>query len=96
MSTVVGLCTVELQIPGSASLKDKRQVLRSVMQRVRNEFNVAVAEVDHLDSWQLATLAIVGVSNDTGYVHGLLEGVVRFIERAHLGLVLLDYETELI
>ncbi|MCD6518887.1 MAG: DUF503 domain-containing protein [Anaerolineae bacterium] len=92
---VVGLCTIELQIPESASLKRKRQVLRSVMARVRNEFNVSVAEVDHQDSWQLATLAVACVSSDAGYAHGLLERVVRYIERGHFDLVLLDYETEL-
>jgi uncharacterized protein YlxP (DUF503 family) len=96
VSAVVGLCTIELQIPSSRSLKDKRQVVRSVIQRIRNEFNVSVAEVDHLDSWQLASLAVVCVSNETGRVHSLLEGVVRFVERGRFDLILLDYEIELI
>ena len=57
---MVGLCTMELQIPSSLSLKDKRQVLQGFIARIRNEFNVSVAEVDHQDSWQLATVAAVG------------------------------------
>jgi len=94
--TVIGLVTIDLEIPASVSLKDKRRVIKSVITRVRNTFNVSIAEVGHQDHWQLATLAVVCVSTDTGYAHGLLEKVVRHVERMHLGLVLLDYETELI
>jgi len=92
---VIGLCTIELQIPGSTSLKQKRRVLRSVVSRVRNEFNISIAEVDHQDSWQLATLAVVCVSTDGGYAHGLLERVVRYIDGGRFDLVLLDYTNEL-
>lgn len=94
--TVIGLVTIDLQIPASTSLKDKRRVLKSVIKRVGDTFNVSIAEVDHQDHWQLATLAVACVSTDAGHVHGLLEKVVRHIERMHLGLVLLDYETELL
>jgi len=92
---VIGLCRIELQIPQSQSLKDKRRVLKSVVSRVRREFNVSIAEVDHQDSWQLATLAAVCVSTDAGYAQGLLERVVHYIERARPDLVLLRYENEL-
>jgi len=92
---VIGLCRIELQIPESASLKYKRRVLQSVLSRVRREFNVSIAEVDHQDSWQLATLAAVCVSTDGRYAQGVLERVVRYIEAARLDLVLLDYENEL-
>ncbi|MHB0858657.1 MAG: DUF503 domain-containing protein [Anaerolineae bacterium] len=93
---VVGVCTIELQVPDSASLKRKRQVVRSVMARVRNAFNVSIAEVDQQDSWQLATLGVACVSSDAAYAQGLLERVVRHIEQGHLDLVLLRYETELL
>ncbi len=93
---VIGACTIALQFPGCNSLKQKRQVLKSVMARVRNEFNVSVAEVGHQDSWQLGTLGVVCVSTETGYVHGLLEHVVRAIANGHFDLVLLDYEVELL
>ena len=62
MSTIVGLCTLELQVPASSSLKDKRRVVRSVRDRLRSKFNVSVAEVGELDSWQFATIALVCVS----------------------------------
>lgn len=93
---VVGVCTIDVQIPASQSLKQKRQVIRSVVARVRNEFNASIAEVGHLDSWQLATLAVACVSSDAAYAHGLLERVVRYIDNKRFDLVLLAYETELI
>ena len=93
---VIGLCTLQLQIPAASSLKDKRQVLRSVTTRVHNEFNISVAEVAQQNSRQLATLALVCVSADSAYVQGLMERAVQFIRTAHAELVLLDYETELL
>lgn len=93
---MVGLVTIQLQIPASASLKDKRQVLRSIIARVHREFNVSIAEVAHQDSHQLATLAMACVSSDRAYLQGLMERAVQFIAKGHEGLVLLDYETELI
>lgn len=92
---VIGLCTIEVQIPESASLKHKRRVVKSVVARVRKEFNVSIAEVGHQDSWQLATLAAVCVSSDAGYAQGLLERVVRYIDNSRFDLVLLDYQNEL-
>ena len=91
---VVGLCTLDIQVPESGSLKQKRQTVRSVIARVRNEFNVSIAEIDHQDSWQLATLAVACVSSDKQYAQGLLERVVNYIENGHFDLVLLDYQTE--
>lgn len=93
---VIGACTIALQIPGCASLKQKRQVLKSVIAHVRQAFNVSIAEVGHQDNWQLATLGVVCVSTEAGYVHGLLEHVVHAIENGHFDLILLDYETELL
>jgi uncharacterized protein YlxP (DUF503 family) len=96
MALVVGLCTIELQVPGSTSLKDKRRVIRSVRDRVRNAFNVSVAEVDHHDSRQFATIAIACVSSSGSYAHGLLEKAVGTLESGRYGLVLLDYEIEML
>jgi len=96
MTAIVGICTLDVQIPDSQSLKRKRQVIRSLKAQVRNAFNVSIAEVGHLDSWQLSTIAFCYVSTDAGHVHGLLEKVVRFVEGKRLDLVLLDYDTELV
>jgi uncharacterized protein len=93
---VIGACKIMLQIPESGSLKQKRQVLKSIIARMHNEFNIAIAEVGHQDSWQLATLAVVCVATEASYVQGLLERVVRAIDSGQFDLVLLDYETEII
>jgi uncharacterized protein YlxP (DUF503 family) len=93
---VIGLCTIELHLPASNSLKDKRSVLKSAMRRIRNEFNVSVAEVDDQDLWRSAVLGVVTVSNDRAYVHGLLTKVVNWIERNRLDAELVDYQIEML
>ena len=93
---VIGLCTIELHLPASNSLKDKRSVLKSVIRRIRNEFNVSIAEVDDQDVWRSAVLGVVTVSNDRAYAHGLLTGVVNWIERNRLDADLVDYQIEML
>lgn len=92
---VVGVCTLELDIPASHSLKDKRQVVKSLTARVRQAFNVSIAEVDAHDSWQRATIAIACVSPDADYAHGLLEKVIDHIEHSRLDAVIADYRIEI-
>lgn len=74
---MVALLTLELRIEGAHSLKDKRQVLRSLKDRLRAQFNVAVAELDHTDLWQRATVGVVGISDSRGYLEGLMHSVER-------------------
>jgi uncharacterized protein YlxP (DUF503 family) len=93
---VIGICTVSVRVGGSRSLKEKRRVIRSVLARVRNEFNVSIAEVEDQNSWQMAVLGVACVSSDKGYAHGLLERVVQFIDSGRFDLELLDYETEML
>jgi uncharacterized protein len=77
---VVGISTIELTIPESRSLKDKRQVLRSMLDGVRRRFNVSAAEVEHLDLWQRAGIGLAAVSNEQKYVDQLLNKVIHWIE----------------
>jgi uncharacterized protein YlxP (DUF503 family) len=93
---VVGVCTVQLEIFGNDSLKGKRSVVKPILARVRDHYNVSAAEVDDLDSWQRATLAFCCVSNDASYAHGLLEKVVDYIERNRFDANILDYQIELL
>ena len=83
-------------LPESTNLKDKRRVARSLTARLRNQFNVAVAEVDHNDLWQRLTIGVCCVSNDTAHAHEMMSKIVSFVEEFSNDLVLLDYETELI
>ena len=92
---VIGVCTILLTIPASHSLKGKRQVLRSLIARVRNDFNVSIAEVDQQDAWQSATLAVTCVSSDRDYAHGLLTKVIEAISSYRLDSQVYDYQIEL-
>lgn len=83
-------------MPENQSLKDKRKVLKSVISRVRNSYNVAIAEVDDQDTWQLATLGIACVSNDAQQNNKVLSKVVDFISQSRLDIEILDYEIEII
>ena len=76
----VGLLTLEIHIPDSRSLKDKRQVLRSLKDRLRGRFNVAVAELDHQESWQRAQIGIVSLSNDAAHLEQSLRAVLNEAE----------------
>lgn len=77
---VVGLCTVELFMAGSQSLKDKRQVLHSLKDRLRGKFNLSIAEVDGQDLWQKTVLGMACVANDGGYVNQVLEQALNVIK----------------
>lgn len=77
---VVGVCTVELWIPESQSLKDKRQVLHSLKDRLRGKFNLSIAEVDGQDLWQKAVLGMACVANDGSYVEQVLEQALNVIK----------------
>jgi uncharacterized protein YlxP (DUF503 family) len=75
----VGLCTVELFIPDGQSLKDKRRVLQSVKSRVRDKFNVSIAEVGEQDLWQRAILGLACVANESAHVNQVLDKAVNLI-----------------
>jgi len=92
----VGVCKLNLRLPENASLKDKRRVLKSLTSRVSNKFNVAIAEVDNGDLWQLATIGICCVSNDHRHANEIMSKVVDFIMSNHLDAEILDYEIEII
>ena len=74
--------TLEIRIENAQSLKDRRQVLRSVKDGLRTRFNVSVAEVDPSDAWQRATLGVVSISSSRDYLEGLMRNVERFAVRA--------------
>jgi uncharacterized protein YlxP (DUF503 family) len=82
----VGLLSVELHLPGARSLKDKRMTLRSVKDRLK-KLNVAVAETDHHDLWQRASLGIVAIGTTDVHVDQELTAAVREIERTEPGLI---------
>ncbi len=92
----VGVCRIKLHLPNTHSLKGKRQVASSLSSRIKNQFNVAVAEAEDNDLWQRLTIVACCVSNDASHANQILSRVVSFIEESRRDLELLDYETEII
>ena len=78
---VVGLLEIDLQVPGARSLKEKRRVLKSLKDRIRQGFNVSVAEVDHQDAWQSAMLGVAIIATDKQYANEVLSQIVNLVER---------------
>ena len=91
---IVGTLLIELRIPGNQSLKGKRQVVKSLIARLHNRYNVAVAEVENNDRWQVATLGVACVSNSAPHAREILEAVVTFVEADRLDLQVSDYAIE--
>jgi len=81
MAVIVGLCTLELHIPQAGSLKEKRSVLKGMLEGIRTRFNVSAAEVDHLNLWQRSTIAVACVSNSQTFIDQVLNKVVEWVEQ---------------
>lgn len=92
---IVGAALVEIHVHGSQSLKQKRGVVRSISRRVRNRFNLAVAEVGGQGTWQVAVIGLTAVGTQGGQVRAVLERAVEFIENTHLAEVT-DSDVELV
>ena len=91
---VVGILTIELYLGEATSLKGKRRVLKSLLDRLKSRFNISVAEVGRMDNWQHSTVGVSVVSNEQSHAHQMLSAVVRFIEAS--GTVeIIDFETEI-
>ena len=91
----VGAARVELLVHGSASLKQKRGVVKSIMQRTRNRFNVSIAEVEGQETWQRAVLGLTTAANESGVARRRLESAIDFIAELHLAEVI-DQEVEIL
>jgi uncharacterized protein len=91
---VVGVLHAECGLPGTQSIKDKRRIVKSMLDRLHHRFNVAAAEVTHQDSWRRAGLAVACVSTSVRHADAVLARVARELEH-HGEIVLLDYSTEM-
>ena len=91
----IGLLTLEIHLPEARSLKDKRQVVRSLKDRLRAQFNVAVAELDHQELWQRAVIGVVSLSGDARHLEESLQTIFAESERL-LGRDLIRHEIELL
>jgi uncharacterized protein YlxP (DUF503 family) len=92
---IIGVCQITLQLPDCHSLKEKRQAIKPLMARVRNQFEVSIAEVADNDRWQIAQFGIACVGNDSRHIDEVLAHVRCAIEEMRPDLPVINVETEL-
>lgn len=92
---IIGTCSLELRLWEANSLKDKRHILKSIIQKLRNRYNISVVEVDLQDKWKSAVLGIACVTNETAHAHSIISTVVNFIEK-DTRIELVDYRVEIL
>lgn len=91
----VGCCSIKFVLHGNRSLKDKRRILRTLKDRVKNKFNISVAEVGDQDLWNRMHIGVAAAGSDARYLEGLLTQVVNFVEEMQFG-AMTDYHIEVI
>ena len=91
----VALCNLTLRLPENGSLKGKRRALKGLKEKLRRRFEISVAEVDHQDAWQRATLALACVSGDSRHANEVISKAMDFIEDNVDGYVT-DIEVEIL
>jgi len=91
-----GVCLVRLRLPENGSLKGKRRIIKSLMARAQNKFNISIAEVDDQERWQSAAIGFSFVANDAKFVNDVLYRVLSFIEATGQDAEVIDYQTELL
>ena len=92
----VGLLTLDLQLPGCSSLKEKRSRLKPLLARLHREFNISAAEIDRQDAWQETLIACALVANSTGHVQRSLQAVVKWVEEFWPDVELVDDRIEIL
>jgi len=92
----VGICKIKIRLPENHSLKGKRGVVKSLVARLKNRYNLSVAEVDDNDMWQIATIGMCLISNNQALTNETLSKAVNFIATSEFDIEVLDYEIEII
>lgn len=91
---VIGTCRITLHLPYNHSLKEKRHIVKSIIDKVRWRFNVSIAEIGHQDKWQLVTFGLATISSSSKVVNQVISSVISFIEDSKDDIQLVDYEIE--
>ena len=93
---IVAVCKLTIRLPENDTLKGKRQTVKSLCSRVRNKFNVSIAEIEDHDLWQLSTIGISCVSNDSRHAQRMLSQVVDYIVNMRLDLEIVNHDIEVL
>ncbi len=91
---IVAACQIKLMLYESNSLKDKRQVIKSIIGRIQSRFNVSIAEVGLNDSWRITTLGVACVTNDNSHANEIIQNIIKFID-GDSRVEIIDYNIEL-
>ncbi|MDP6416382.1 MAG: DUF503 domain-containing protein [Gammaproteobacteria bacterium] len=92
----MGVCKINLRFPENESLKGKRQIVNSLRSKIRNKFNVSMAEVGGNEAWQVSTIGITCVGNDSRHLNEVIDSVLEYIENSRLDLDVLACEQEIL
>jgi len=93
---IIGVCTIRLQLPGLGSLKEKRSVLKSMLARMHNTFNVSAAEVGQQDVWQSSIIGVAAVSNSSVHAQQVIGSILKWIEANYPDVYISSHETEIL
>jgi uncharacterized protein YlxP (DUF503 family) len=91
---IVGAARAELSLPGAMGLKDKRRLIKSLVERAQRRFRVSAAEIDHHDTWRRAAVGFACVSTSTRHAHEVLSEIATFMEHQD-DIVLMDFQVEM-
>lgn len=94
MAIIVGVARAELSLPGARGLKDKRRLVKSLVERAQHRFRISAAEIDHHDTWRRATVGFACVSTSTRHAHEILSEIATFVDRQD-EIVLMDFQVEI-
>lgn len=93
---IIASCTITFQLEAVYSIKDKRRIIKSILARLPQKFNLAVAEVDHQEVWQTAVIGLVTVGNDAAHLHRQLQKAVTWLEQQRPDVPIADYAIEIL
>lgn len=93
---IIGLCTVEFDLPGVTSLKGKRSILKSMLTRMHNQFNVSAAEIDFNDVLNASVIAFTTVTNDTRHANQTISLILNWIEANYPDALIVNQEIEIL
>jgi uncharacterized protein YlxP (DUF503 family) len=93
---ILGLCTVEFELPGVTTLKEKRSIVKSMLTRLHNQFNISSSEIDFLDAVNASVIAFTLVTNDTRYANQVISTVLNWIEKNYPDALIVNQEIEIL
>lgn len=93
---IIGLCTIEFELPGVTTIKEKRSILKSLLTRLHNKFNVSTAEIDHHDHVQSSVIAFTTVTTGTRHANQTISTVINWIEASYPDALIVNQDIEIL